>query len=1456
VVEPALRVKPKNERERVIAWAQATAIGLDAFVDHSELIGWATRLQDGQPLADVQMTIQPSGVTGTSGADGLARLALKTGTEQGLGLLVARRGQDVAILPEHFDWWNRESGWRKREVADSLSWYVFDDRKMYRPGEEVHIKGWIRRVGGGTGGDVGPLDAAATSVGYTLYDSRSNETGKGTLTLNALGGFDTVLKLPGTMNLGAARLQLEAEGGTGAVGNRQYYHNFQVQEFRRPEFEVTAQASDGPHFVGSHAEASVTAAYYAGGGLANTEVTWRVTSRPGNFTPPNRGDFTFGKWIPWWIARGAQEETHTETFAGRTDEAGKHRLRIDFDGVNPPRASNVTAEASVTDVNRQAWTAQTSLLVHPADLYVGLRSQRTFVQQGEPLVVESIVTDLDGKLIAGRDIRMRAVLLDWVYEKGSWQQQEINPQECSVKSAADVVKCTFQPKEGGMYRVTATIMDDRERPNESELTLWVAGGKTPPKREVEQEKAEMIPDRREYQPGDTAEVLVQSPFYPAEGVMTLRRSGIVSSERFKMDGPSHTLKIPIKEGYLPNVNVQVDLVGAATRTDDAGQPNEKLPKRPAFAKGELNLPIPPLARKLNVQATPREPKLEPGAETMVNVSVQDAAGRAVAGGEVAVVVVDEAVLALTGYKLDDPLSIFYAQRGADVEDFHLRASVLLGNPEDVMNPPPPPKPTPGRGAYEMTNGRAAGGMINPAAPMARMRAKQSLAEEDAQSGEAASQISLRENFNALAVFKASVPTDASGRAQVSVKIPDNLTRYRVMAVSVAGGKQFGSGESSITARLPLMVRPSAPRFLNFGDRFELPVVVQNQTDAAMDVDVAVRATNADLTDGAGRRVTVPANDRVEVRFPASAGRAGTARFQVGAVSGRWADAAEVQLPVWTPATTEAFATYGEIDEGAIQQPVKAPADVFKQFGGLEITTSSTQLQELTDAVLYLVAYPYECSEQLSSRVLAVAALRDVLTAFEAKGLPAPEEMQAAVSRDLKRLQGMQNEDGGFGFWKRGDESWPYVSIHVAHALQRAKEKNFDVPSDMLEKSKRYLRDIEKRIPSNYPLDVRRALVAYALYVRDRMGDRDAVKARALIREAGLDKLSLEAVGWLLPVLSGDAGSRLEVEAIRRHLDNRVSEEAATAHFTTSYTDGDYLLLHSSRRADGIILEALIKDQPASDLIPKIVRGLLAHRTKGRWENTQENVFILLALDRYFGTYEKVTPNFVARAWLGDRFAGAQEFRGRTTDSQRVNVPMRYLADNTAATTQNLVLSKEGAGRLYYRVGMQYAPSNLKLAAADYGFTVERVYEAVDNPQDVRRDADGTWRIKAGATVRVRLTMAAPARRYHVALVDPLPAGLEALNPALAVTGSIPEDQKEEATTARGWWWWRTWFEHQNLRDERAEAFTSLLWEGVHTYSYVARATTPGSFVVPPPKAEEMYHPETFGRGASDRVVVE
>jgi hypothetical protein len=546
--------------------------------------------------------------------------------------------------------------------------------------------------------------------------------------------------------------------------------------------------------------------------------------------------------------------------------------------------------------------------------------------------------------------------------------------------------------------------------------------------------------------------------------------------------------------------------------------------------------------------------------------------------------------------------------------------------------------------------------------------------------------------------------------------------------------------------------------------------------------------------------------------------------------------------------------------------VKAPKGVVPDFGGLEITTSSTALQALTDAMLYLVAYPFECAEQLSSRVLAVAALRDVLAAFEADGLPPPDELQEAVVRDIEQLQALQNGDGGFGFWRRGERSWPYVSIHAAHALVRAQAKGFPVPEAALQRSRAYLQAIDEHIPGDYPQEIRHTLVAYALHVQDLMGEAQPERARALVGAAGATGLSFEAMGWVLPTLSRDPAARSELETIRRRLANGVTETAGAAHFAVSYSDGAHLLLHSNRRADAVVLEALIADQPRSDLIPKLVAGLLAHRKAGRWSNTQENVFVLLALDRYFQAYERTTPDFVARAWLGQRYAGEHAFRGHTTESHLIQIPMRALSEADPDT--DLLLAKDGAGRLYYRIGLRYAPEGLRLEPLDRGFTVERTYEAIDDEGDVRRDDDGTWRIRAGARVRVRLTMVAPTRRYHVALVDPLPAGLEAVNPALATTGTLPGAGGDEVTPygapglggpgspGRWWWWSRPWFEHQSLRDERVEAFSSLLWEGVYTYRYLARATTPGTFVVPPPKAEEMYAPETFGRGGTDIVVVE
>ena len=1444
----------------VRAWVQVTQIGLDAFVDQDEMVAWATDLATGAPLEGVALTLGEA--QASTGADGLARLSLPAG---GAGILLGRQGDDVALLTPSPGYWD-ERAWQPRPDEDELRWYVWDDRQMYRPGEEVHVKGWLRRIGAGPQGDVGL--PGVEQVTYLVRGPQGNEYESGQLSLNALGGFDFALTLPENANLGYATVELRASGG-GRYG-REYYHNFQIQEFRRPEFEVTArQETEGPYFVGDAATVAVEAAYFAGGPLPNAEVTWQVTSSPADYDPPGWPEFTFGTWQPWWRFGPVYEmapamdvefgmpiepypggEQTVETFSGVTDASGNHYLNLDFDAADEPRPFSVRAEATVMDVNRQAWAANTNLLVHPGERYVGLRSERTFVQKGTPLEIALIVTGVDGEAIAGQAVTVEAARLEWRFTRGRWGEEEVDVQTCEVSSAAEPVTCTFATDEGGTYQITATVVDAQGRENRSTFTRWVSGGRRPQRRNVEQEELLLVPDKEEYRPGDTAEILVQAPFSPAEGLLTVSRSGILYTEEFSMAEGSTTLRVPIEDAHVPTLHVQVDLVGSAPRTTDAGEPLPDLPARPAYAQGSLALNVPPYNRTLSVEVAPQEAAVAPGAETAIDVLVTGANGEPVGDAEVALVVVDEAILALTNYQLADPLGVFYRDRGPGFGSYYGRRSIVLANPELLATV---------EVEGEMVQAtRATTGMVEePAMAEAEEMAMDEAAAapmdaDGAAQNQAAPPIQVRTDFNPLAVFAPEVRTGGDGRATVQVSLPDNLTRYRVMAVAVAGEKEFGQGESNLRARLPLMVRPSAPRFLNFGDRFGLPVVVQNQTDQEMVVDVVVQATNLELIEGNGRRVTVPANDRVEVRFPAETARPGTARLQFAAISGDYADAASISLPVYTPATTEAFATYGVLDAGAVAQPVAAPEGVFPQFGGLEVNTSSTALQALTDAVLYLVNYRYECSEQLASRILAVAALRDVLTAFEAEGMPTPAEMEAAVQRDLERLQGMQNGDGGFPVWRRGQESRPFYSIHVTHALVRAQEKGFAVPQDTLLRAIDHLAGIEEFYPSYYPEWVRQTLSAYALNVRYLAGDVDAQKALSLYNEGGVEELPLESLAWLWPVLDS-GGYQAESEAIARHFNNRAVETAGAANFTTSYDEDAYLLLHSNRRTDGIILDALIAVQPESDLIPKVVNGLLAHRTRGRWGNTQENVFILLALDKYFNTFEAETPDFVARIWLGETYAGEHQFEGRTTERRETEIPMSYLVQAAGGETQDLILSKEGPGRLYYRLGLSYAPDDLELEPLDMGFIVERVYEAVDDPADVSRDEDGTWHIRAGARVRVKLKMVADNRRYHVALVDPLPAGLEIVNPALAVSEETPADPAEARS---GWWWWWTWYDHQNMRDERAEAFSTLLWEGVYDYEYVARATTPGTFVVPPAKAEEMYSPEVFGRSASDLVIVE
>jgi uncharacterized protein YfaS (alpha-2-macroglobulin family) len=1085
----------------------------------------------------------------------------------------------------------------------------------------------------------------------------------------------------------------------------------------------------------------------------------------------------------------------------------------------------------------------------------------TFVDAGQPFKVATIAVTPDGKVVPNAVIRLKAFRKVWGLDAGEYKEIERDTVAWTV-SGGRRMETSIVPQQPGSWTLVATITDAKGRTNRTERTFWVSGEDklVQSQKQLGQDELTLIPSKPEVSVGGTADVLLQAPYGPTEVLVQVVGRNVLSTQRMTLRRGGTVIKLPVTEEWLPNVTLQVHGIGSKARAGAA-----KGIMQPAFADGSIPIKVSKAEKNLAVTLSPEPAAVEPGGSTKIGVTVRDSAGKPVQGADVSVVVVDDSVLSLAGWVLGDPLTAFYPERYAGVQSLQLRSWMKLEDPKLVPADDNAKFENqamfggmPGGGARGRMMAKSAAMAMDSGVPASAASSRFSLGVVPAKPGageEAPVVIRERTNLDPLAVFSTDNQTDATGQTTVPVTVPDNLTRYRIAAVAATVDK-FGTSESQLLARLPLMARLSAPRFLNMGDQFELPVVVQNQTEQPMTVDVAVRGVNTTFTKGRGRRVTIPAGDRVEVRFSAESIKPGTARFQVAVTSGRYTDAQSIAIPVYTPASGESFATYGVVDSGATQQAVQLPKNVRLDQGGLDITTTSTALSELTDAAIYLHEYPFACAEQIASRVISTVSLRDILVAFKAPNVPSDAAMNASLDADIKRLSELQNPSGGFGFWTRGEREWPYLGVHVAHALVRAKAKGVKVPDATLNLSLAYCAGIDNHIPAEYGVQAKRMIRAYALYVRSLSGVDVTEDATRLLTAAPLAELGPEAVGWLVSASAGGKGADTTKArtAALIWFDRSVTQTAGAAHFAFSYGDNDWFVLASDRRADAIVLDAIMAVQPTNDLIPKLVRGLLDGRRNGIWGNTQENVWSLLACDRYFRTFENVTPDFVASVWLGETYAGSSVFKGRSSQRQLITVPMQDIAKiiGKPGETKPLVLGHSGpdgpmgAGRMYYRLGLRVVPENLQLPASDQGFRVERAYSGIDDPKDVTKASDGSWKIKAGARVRVTVTVVATTRRYHVAVSDPLPAGLE---PEFAQTSNI-------IYPPGGWWrgWWSGW-EHTNLRDDRGEAFTSLLWEGVHTFTYTTRATTPGTFVVPPAKAEEMYAPETFGRSAGTKVQI-
>ncbi len=496
-------------------------------------------------------------------------------------------------------------------------------------------------------------------------------------------------------------------------------------------------------------------------------------------------------------------------------------------------------------------------------------------------------------------------------------------------------------------------------------------------------------------------------------------------------------------------------------------------------------------------------------------------------------------------------------------------------------------------------------------------------------------------------------------------------------------------------------------------------------------------------------------------------------------------------------------------------------------------------------------------------MLPVVSLGPILRDFHIAEVRDLARQKQLAEAGVRKLVAYQRHDGGWGNWQGSRMSWPYVSAYAVHALLRAREAGHAIPRANLERARGFLKYRFDNPLRQFGEQYDYVGQTLSLWVLSEMKQHEPGH---LSRLFALRKrwLPLYAQAWLMVALHRTEGRSARVREILRDLDNAAVQTAAAAHFTEARSESLRLLMHSNDFTDAVVLQALLEVDPQHALMPKIARGLLDSRVRGRWSTTHANAFALAALGRYYKEVESIPPEFVSQIWFGEGYLGEGKFRGREMKVVQQEVPMDALRK---AGEQPLVLAKQGPGKLYYRIGLRYAPADLRLPPEEQGFSVSRSYEPIADPRTgkpqggtVRRRGDGGWEIKAGATVRVRLVVVVPDRRYFVAIVDPLPAGLEGVNLGLATSARSALSGQLDNRTYDSWygafgWYSLLAFDHREMRDDRVVLFADRLPAGVYEYTYLARATTLGRFVVAPVKAEEMYHPETFGRSATTVVEV-
>ncbi len=1355
-------------------------VGLVTKTSPGQMLVFAAHRQSGAPQGgcDVQSIVDGKVAPPVrTGGDGVAMLSLAVDKPDAV-VAVARCGAQVTATDP--------GSWALDGVTRELVGYIYTDKPIYRPGHTVRIKGVLRWR---AGGQLGPFDA--TDVELSITDNNDKVVLRQTRPVDAFGAVTAEFTVPTGAALGYYSIAV-AKGDARASGS------FEVQEYRKPEFEVIVTAPERLVMQGGNASFTINAKYYFGQPVSGGTVKYAI-HRQGFYSPWRWGDAEDDEGGGSYFYGGEQQGEQSAQLDAQGNATIAVPLPLDDDG----RDYSVRVEARVTDVGGREVSGSSIVHAPYGRFMVNATSDRYVVKAGATAGLSVRTLDYQGTAQPG--ITVEVSLESLKYAEGRYADPTVTTVAkgtVTTDQEGRAAWTTALPRDAaGSYRFRAVARADG-RPLQDTTGLWVTGaGDTA--WEEENTYLELVADQKSYKPGDTARLVVRGGKVSAPLLVTKEGQSVTYYRVAQADGDG-AFDVPVTDADIGDTYVNIVFL-----------------KDDRLYRAEKRIKVPASMRQLQVAVTPEQPVSKPQQKNRYLLTVTDAAGAPVKA-QVSIGVIDEAVYGVRPDTTSDALRFFHRLGYSRVATDFSRDYPFTGY----------------AGTQQLL--------------LTQRRAPLTLADFKA---DKPARPQVRKEFPDAIFWAPTVTTDAAGKATVEVTYPDALTTWRVTARAVTANTLVGAGVARSLTTRDFILRAVTPRFLTEGDTLDLPYVVHNYLPGEQTVTLegSARGLTPDAAGALTRPATftVPVNGEHRVDWRLKADKVGLATVGGTATTAGDGDALELSFPVLPFGLKQEAGTAGSIVGGGEQSgSLTVPASSNPSARTIRVQVAPSLAGPLLGALDFLSSYPYGCTEQTLSSFVPNLLVQRALAELKLPPTEALKSLDRQVAEGLKRIYDYQHDDGGWGWWKT-DENHPFMTAYAAWGLLEAKAAGYKVDLWKIENGTRQLGRLYAKYPKAVP-----ELKAYITYVLVLAASRGAIgndygdgptwEQDAAVTELwnARDRMTPYGQALLLQTLNALRDDR--ANELAKMLVAGVQQKGDLAWWRS---DRDPLLddwQDSGVEATAMAVRALAARDPKNPLLEKAVRWLLLNRTFGwYWASTKQTAMALYGLLDYMKARGETAADTEVSVYVNGTLAGTKVLTGAALTAPD---PLTFTAAAVPGANAVRVVTR-GAGTVYWAAQATYYDTNAaQQRTGGRKLALQREYYAL-TPVTVKgrvvyRETPFSGTARAGDLLLVRLTTAGATDWRYLMIEDPIPAGTEPIQRERFYTMERPRQDM---------WYWGS---QREFRDDRAVFFTQDFARGRYEFQYLLKVVTPGTFRSSPARISAMYVPEGTASSAAHTIVVE